>query len=95
MEKKKTHFVCQMCGYQSSKWMGKCPSCDEWNTMVEEEVVAMGKSHNTFSIGIAGEGSVPQPIGEVVMSETSRIQTGIDEFDRGLGCQWHNKNRQL
>lgn len=85
MEKKKTHFVCQMCGYQSSKWMGKCPSCNEWNTLVEEEMVSPGKSKNAFSVGIGGEGEVPQPIGEVVMSETSRIKTGIGEFDRVLG----------
>ena len=85
MEKKKTHFVCQMCGYQSSKWMGKCPSCNEWNTMVEEEMVSPGKSKNAFSVGIGGEGEVPQPIGEVVMSETSRIKTEIGEFDRVLG----------
>jgi DNA repair protein RadA/Sms len=85
MEMKKTHFVCQMCGYQSSKWMGKCPSCNEWNTLVEEEMVSPGKSKNSFSVGIGGEGEVPQPIGEVVMSETSRIKTGIGEFDRVLG----------
>ncbi|MEE9504601.1 MAG: DNA repair protein RadA [Thermodesulfobacteriota bacterium] len=85
MEKKKTHFVCQMCGYQSSKWMGKCPSCNEWNTLVEEEMVSPGKSKNAFSVGIGGEGEVPQPIGEVVMSETSRIKTEIGEFDRVLG----------
>jgi len=85
MEKRKTHFVCQMCGYQSSKWMGKCPSCNEWNTLVEEEMVSPGKSKNAFSVGIGGEGEVPQPIGEVVMSETSRIKTGIGEFDRVLG----------
>ncbi len=85
MEKKKTHFVCQMCGYQSSKWMGKCPSCNEWNTLVEEEMVSPGKAKNAFSVGIGGEGEVPQPIGEVVMSETSRIKTEIGEFDRVLG----------
>ena len=86
MEKKKTHFVCQMCGYQSSKWMGKCPSCSEWNTLVEEEVVSAGGAENTLlAMGIGGEGEAPQPIGKVVMSETSRIKTGISEFDRVLG----------
>jgi DNA repair protein RadA/Sms len=65
--------------------MGKCPSCNEWNTLVEEEMVSPGKSKNAFSVGIGGEGEVPQPIGEVVMSETSRIKTEIGEFDRVLG----------
>lgn len=36
MAKKKSIFVCQNCGYDSPKWMGKCPECDQWNTMVEE-----------------------------------------------------------
>ena len=84
MERKKTHFVCQMCGYQSSKWMGKCPNCSEWNTLVEEEIVAGVGSLSTMP-SIGGEGEVPQPIGEVVMGETSRIKTGIGEFDRVLG----------
>ena len=48
-------------------------------------MVSPGKSKNAFSVGIGGEGEVPQPIGEVVMSETSRIKTGIGEFDRVLG----------
>ena len=83
-EKKKTQFICQKCGYQSSKWMGKCPNCNEWNTLVEEEIVAGPGFKNTFT-GIGGEGEIPQPIGEVLMSETSRIKTGIGEFDRVLG----------
>ena len=48
-------------------------------------MVSPGKSKNVFSVGIGGEGEVPQPIGEVAMSETSRIKTGIGEFDRVLG----------
>lgn len=48
-------------------------------------MVSPGKSKNAFSVGIGGEGEVPQPIGEVVMSENSRIKTGIGEFDRVLG----------
>ncbi len=83
-EKKKTQFICQKCGHQSSKWMGKCPNCNEWNTLVEEEIVTGPGFKNTFA-GIGGEGEVPQPIGEVVLSETSRIKTGIGEFDRVLG----------
>ena len=55
-EKRKTQFFCQSCGYQSSKWMGKCPNCHEWNSLVEEEVVKGGG--NTFS-GIGGDGEVP------------------------------------
>ncbi len=39
MAKKKTVFVCQHCGYESPKWMGKCPGCAEWNSMVEEKII--------------------------------------------------------
>ena len=43
MAKKKTKFMCKSCGYESAKWMGRCPGCGEWNTMVEEvEVVSKG-----------------------------------------------------
>jgi len=43
MAKKKTKFICQSCGYESAKWMGKCPGCGEWNQMVEEVEVAAPK----------------------------------------------------
>ena len=39
MTKVKTHFVCQSCGYQAPKWLGRCPGCQEWNTFVEERVI--------------------------------------------------------
>ncbi|NOQ85676.1 MAG: DNA repair protein RadA [Deltaproteobacteria bacterium] len=83
-EKKKTHFICQLCGYQSSKWMGKCPNCNEWNTLVEEEILSNATSRNTLT-GIGGEGEVPQSVSEIETNEASRIKTGIGEFDRVLG----------
>ncbi len=84
--KKKTHFVCQLCGYQSSKWMGKCPNCKQWESLIEEKLVESGRKLGGFSVGKRGEErDVPQPIDQVVMSETSRIETGIGEFDRVLG----------
>ncbi len=84
--KKKTHFVCQLCGYQSSKWMGKCPNCKQWESLIEEKLVEPGRKLGGLSLGKRGEErEVPQPIDQVVMSETSRIETGIGEFDRVLG----------
>ncbi|MCK5186866.1 MAG: DNA repair protein RadA, partial [Deltaproteobacteria bacterium] len=83
-EKKKTHFICQLCGYQSSKWMGKCPNCNEWNTLVEEEILSNAASRNTLT-GIGGEGEVPQSVSEIETNEDFRIKTGIGEFDRVLG----------
>lgn len=84
MEKRKTYFACQACGYQSSKWMGRCPNCNEWNTLVEEKIVSGGDYHHRL-VGIRSEGEIPQPISEVTSSEESRIKTGIGEFDRVLG----------
>jgi DNA repair protein RadA/Sms len=86
-EKRHTHFVCQACGHQSSKWMGRCPQCTQWNTLVEEKKVEVGRGRNgLLGTGIGGEkGEAPQPIDHVEMSENDRISTGIGEFDRVLG----------
>ncbi len=85
-EKRHTHFVCQACGHQSSKWMGRCPQCTQWNTLVEEKKVEAGRDKNgLLGSGIGGEGESPQPIDQVKMSENDRISTGIGEFDRVLG----------
>ena len=85
-EKRHTHFVCQACGHQSSKWMGRCPQCTHWNTLVEEKKVEAGRDKNgLLGSGIGGEGESPQPIDQVEMSENDRISTGIGEFDRVLG----------
>ena len=82
--KKKTHFICQLCGYQSSKWMGKCPNCNEWNTLVEENILSNATPRQTLT-GIGGEGEAPQSVSEIETNETFRIKTGIGEFDRVLG----------
>ncbi|MCX5845150.1 MAG: DNA repair protein RadA [Deltaproteobacteria bacterium] len=81
MKKIKTTFFCQNCGHQSPKWLGKCPSCGEWNRFVEEELrmidpaVSMGLQFN----------EAPIPIDEIVADEKERITTGIVEMDRVLG----------
>ena len=85
-EKRDTHFVCQACGHQSSKWMGRCPQCSQWNTLVEEKKVEVGRGKNgLLGSSIGGGDESPQPIDQVEMSETDRISTGIGEFDRVLG----------
>jgi len=77
----KTIFVCQGCGYQSAKWMGKCPECGEWASLLEE------RQHLTVAsgTGISSRGSEPIPIVAVEKSEQQRVNTGIGEFDRVLG----------
>jgi len=77
----KTIFVCQGCGYQSLKWMGKCPECGEWGSLVEE------RQSPTILPGGAtpAQLSRPVPIDSVEMDQHRRIKTGIQEFDRVLG----------
>ncbi len=83
MPKAKTHFVCQSCGYQAPKWLGKCPGCQEWNTFVEERAVEE-KIPERDLLGFERE-AVPTSITEIVNKEGERLQVGIREFDRVLG----------
>jgi DNA repair protein RadA/Sms len=77
--KARTQYVCQHCGYQASKWIGRCPSCQEWNSIVEERVGEAGSS--------AGQSwdSVPVAFDAIDGVHTPRYPTGIAEFDRVLG----------
>lgn len=83
MAKQKTSFFCQNCGAQSPRWMGKCPSCGEWNTLVEEVV-----RRETEKKGIGGHGSFhskPQRIQEIVYESEKRIDLRNGELNRVLG----------
>ena len=79
---KTTVFFCQNCGHESTKWLGQCPGCKEWNTFVEEVV-------DKKSIGKAGKerGSEPQllPLSQIEMTQDKRISTEMKELDRVLG----------
>ena len=83
MAKTKTHFVCQSCGYQAPKWLGRCPGCQEWNTFVEERVIEE-KTPERDLLGLERD-SVPTPLTEIVAEERGRLQIGMGEFDRVLG----------
>jgi DNA repair protein RadA/Sms len=76
----KTSFVCQQCAFQSPKWIGRCPSCDGWNTFVEERLVAPPKGR-----GLARAPRAPIALGDVPADAEERLATGIGEFDRVLG----------
>lgn len=84
MAKIKTHYVCNNCGYISPKWMGKCPDCNQWNTLEEEikvdEKKSVSAAHKNISVY-----SKPVPIVEVSSNTSERIPTGISELDRVLG----------
>ncbi len=81
MAKAKTIFFCKECGHESSKWLGQCPGCKEWNTFVEEPVV---KKSVTGSV-LRGQKAEPSKLSEVKITETARTMIGIGELDRVLG----------
>ncbi len=81
MKKVKTSFFCQNCGHQSLKWAGKCPSCGQWNTFVEEEIRETGpgaRSELSFN-------EKPLPIDTIMSDERERLKSGLEEVDRVLG----------
>ncbi len=83
MAKVKTQFVCQSCGYRSPKWLGRCPDCATWNSLVEEQIVAIPET-KTRGWGISAD-QPPMPITEIEAEESDRVKTRIEEFDRVLG----------
>lgn len=79
-----TVFFCQSCGYESSKWMGQCPGCREWNTFVEEKISA--KSVGTVSGAAARrEETKPSKLSDIALQDEERLSTHIKELDRVLG----------
>ena len=82
--KNQTAFFCQNCGYESSKWMGQCPACKEWNTFVEETVVTGTKAKAGATSGPL-KINAPSSLKEVSLSDDERIKTNIGELDRVLG----------
>ena len=87
MAKQKTTFYCQNCGANSPKWQGKCPSCGEWNTYLEELVGSAQEDQNLWSKanGNATAKKKPVPINEVVGEKLDRFSSGDKELDRVLG----------
>jgi DNA repair protein RadA/Sms len=85
MAKTKTTYFCQNCGAQSAKWIGKCPSCNEWNTYVEE-VVSKGEEKTPgIASTSAQRASKPQLVSEISLSEQHRIAVYDKELARVLG----------
>ncbi len=82
MAKNKTIFVCNNCGYESPKWMGKCPACNEWNSFSEEKVI---NTKDTNYAKLSKEKSKPIELNKIVKSTNERISTGFNELDRVLG----------
>lgn len=80
MAKLKTKYVCQSCGYESAKWLGRCTECLAWNSFAEEvERKEVSRGH------VGGAGHIPRPIADIEPSAGKRMPAGLKEFDRVLG----------
>jgi DNA repair protein RadA/Sms len=80
MAKAKTVYVCQECGYETTGWLGKCPACNQWNTLVEERQETAGKA----GTGLFRDAE-PVNINDINIENEQRSSTGIKEMDRVLG----------
>jgi DNA repair protein RadA/Sms len=89
MAKEKSIYVCTECGATSAKWLGQCPGCEAWNTLVESVAEATPKNRYTSGTGAGARGLIAsQPVAtlsEIEASDVDRQPTGIDELDRVLG----------
>lgn len=83
--RKKAKYLCRECGLQSARWLGRCPSCGTWNSLIEEVI----NSHKNLNSS-PEEIELPCPITEVSLQGEDRFPTGIDEVDRvfGGGLVW-------
>lgn len=86
-KKIRTVFYCSSCGHESAKWLGQCPACREWNTMVEAPAPAKtaGAFSAAKSMARPGAGRKPVPLSAVEESDEDRFSTGFAELDRVLG----------
>ena len=82
MAKSKTIFVCSECGIESSKWLGKCPACNSWNTFYEQKVVETKQGKHSE---LNKSENKPQKLNSYQAKETLRTSTGFGELDRVLG----------
>lgn len=84
MAKKKTKFMCRSCGYESPKWMGRCPGCGEWNTMDEETEIVQKGPRGAFQHSDAVKQKA-MPINSVKIEDEPRVRTEMEELNRVLG----------
>lgn len=85
MNKLKSIYTCTQCGVQSPKWLGQCPDCNSWNSLVEEIATTAQLKSASKSAGYAGSGSEVMLIDEIALQAQSRLATDSQELDRVLG----------
>jgi DNA repair protein RadA/Sms len=76
MVKDKTVYSCQQCGFQSKKWLGKCPDCNEWNSFVEE------RQTKSNAVRVAPINTTAANYQDISSQDNSRVSTGMAELDR-------------
>ncbi|MDT1996051.1 DNA repair protein RadA [Carnobacterium divergens] len=82
-KKKSTKFVCQACGYETPKWMGRCPSCGAWNQMMEE--METDKNDRRSRVNMSGKAAKAEAIQDITVSKEPRVKTKLGELNRVLG----------
>lgn len=80
----KTQFFCNSCGYESAKWLGKCPECNEWNSFTEEQTSKAAQERDQIGF-FTLTSACPKPLDEINTDSTPRYQSKISELDRVLG----------
>lgn len=77
-------FFCKECGYESAKWLGKCPGCNSWNSLVEEKINKKSSTNRSISTTFDNKSEVKK-LNDIVVNETIRIDTGYEELNRVFG----------
>ena len=80
MPRERTLFACQNCGYQTPKWLGRCPDCGQWESLVEERVAPPSKDRRA---SVASPDARPTPLAEITAQGEDRRSTGIGVRPRG------------
>jgi DNA repair protein RadA/Sms len=82
--KLRTSYICQQCGYETPQWYGKCPNCNEWNTLIET-VKDVATNSKQLTVNSRGSGLKPIRLSDVKHIEKNRLKSGFEEFDRVVG----------
>ncbi len=85
MAKEKTNYVCSQCGFETAKWLGKCPECNSWGTLEEQTVKTVKPNKQNSHVSTSTSNKEVQKLNSVETSALSRISSGSRELDRVLG----------
>src|SRR5215831_15189045 len=81
----RSRYLCQSCGHVEARWLGRCPACNEWSSLVEEVAPSAGGAGPARPAGALTSGGTPQRLSQVPAQTTPRLASGMPELDRVLG----------